>query len=151
MSSAHTVIPTYQIILYGCPGLSLQGCLDDSDILPLHSRCPTCEIHLLCVSTFVQVPPLLAFDLSDNFNCLLPLDLVLQVTCQDSQFSYNLWGIIYFNNEHFTECIITKTNLVWYHNGMFTGHSLVYESNNLSLIITDKAVMAVYRHESSLP
>ena len=28
---------------------------------------------------------------------------------------------------------------------------LVYESNNLSLIITDKAVMAVYSRESSLP
>lgn len=135
-----------EIILFGRPGLGLQGYLDDFT-LPLHSKCPTCDRNLLRRSTFVQAPPLLAFDLSNNFDCL-SLDQVLQVACQGSQISYHLRGVIYFDNQHFTERVITNTGLVWYHDGMFTGSSLVYNSNNVSSIITERAVMAIYRRES---
>ena len=107
-----------QIVFFGRPGimgLSLQGHLDDFT-LPLHSRCPACDIHLLRKFTFVHAPPLLAFDLSNGFDCL-SLDPVLQVTCQGSQVLYHLrgviyfdiGGIIYFDNEHFTERMITNS------------------------------------------
>ena len=34
--------------------------------------------------------------------------------------------------------------MVWYHDGIFTGRSLVYESQGLTAITTQNAVMAFY-------
>ena len=113
-----------EIILFGRLGLGLQGYLDDFAV-PLHSKCPTCDTNLLRKSTFVQAPPLLVFDLSNNFDCQ-SLDQVLKIACQGSQISYDLRGVIYFDNQHFTEHVITNTGLVWYHNGMFVEYYKPY-------------------------
>jgi hypothetical protein len=54
-------------------------------------------------------------------------------------------SIIYFENGHFTERVITCTGMVWFHDGMFTGRSLLYETNNMTSInILNHAVMAFY-------
>jgi hypothetical protein len=66
-------------------------------------------------------PPLLAFDLSNNFNSP-HVDAELNVI----GVRYILRGVIYIANQHFTELIVTGSGLVWYHDGMFTGRSLVY-------------------------
>lgn len=72
-----------EVIVFGRPGLSLRACLDDF-VLTLHARCPTCGSYLSCTSTFAQTPPLLAFDLGNNFDSTIPMDPVLEINCQGS-------------------------------------------------------------------
>ncbi|KAF8234224.1 hypothetical protein L208DRAFT_1262732, partial [Tricholoma matsutake] len=58
---------------------------------------------------------------------------------------YNLRGIIYFAADHFTAHVITLNQMVWFHDGIFMGQSLVYEGSlptfNLPL---ENAVTAIY-------
>ncbi|KAF8811300.1 hypothetical protein BYT27DRAFT_7089946 [Phlegmacium glaucopus] len=56
---------SYQIIILGSTESSLQACMDNFT-LQLASRCATCNTHLMKRTTFVQTPPLLAFDLSNG-------------------------------------------------------------------------------------
>ncbi|KAF8235357.1 hypothetical protein L208DRAFT_1063057, partial [Tricholoma matsutake] len=56
----------------------------------------------------------------------IPMDPVLEISCQGSYVCYVLKGVVYLANEHFTEHVIMDTGMVWYHDGMFTGRSCVY-------------------------
>ena len=64
---------------------------------------------------------------------------------------YNLRGVVYFSDKHFTARMITNTGTVWFHDGMLTGSSLLYESQNLATVCTDRAILAVYRHGTPPP
>ncbi|KAF8232824.1 hypothetical protein L208DRAFT_1270006, partial [Tricholoma matsutake] len=57
---------------------------------------------------------------------------------------YSLHGVIYFAGAHLTAHVITHTGMVWYHDGIFTGSSLVYESADISLTPTENVITAVY-------
>ena len=118
--------------------MSLQACINDFT-LSLGSKYHTCDINLLQTSRFVQTPPLLAFDLSNNFDSqyLNPELNIIGV-------QYFLRGVVYFANQHFTEHIITDSGMVWYHDGMFTGRSLVYISDNCATVTSHGAIMAIY-------
>ena len=87
-----------EIIISGGP--SLQACVDKTA-----SKCSTCDSYLSRVTTFIQTLPLLAFDLGNNTPFLDP---VLWISCQDTRTCYSLRGIIYFENSHFTERVITS-------------------------------------------
>jgi hypothetical protein len=141
-----------EIIVFG-NGSSLQACVDNFT-LETATRCSICDANLSRVTTFVQAPPLLAFDLGNNAPSLDPM---LRISCrqpgpgrQDTgtpvSNRYSLRGVIYFENNHFTERVITSSGMVWFHDGMFTGRSLLYETNNLTSesISRDNAVMAFY-------
>ena len=130
-----------EIIISGGP--SLQDCVDDFSV-ETASRCSTCNTYLSRVTTFIQTPPLLAFDLGNDAPFLDP---VLWISSQNTRARYSLRGIIYFENNHFTERVITNTGMVWFHDGMFTGRSLLYENNNLTAIGRDHAVMAFYSRD----
>ena len=138
---------SYQIIIIGTTESSLQACMDNFR-LQLASKCPTCSTYLIKHTTFVQTPPLLVFDLS--IGSALTLDSVIWIPCENSRFRYILRGVVYFNNGHFTERVVTSTGMTWYHDGIFTGRSLVYESQILTSITNENAVMAFYIH-SPLP
>ncbi|KAF8230308.1 hypothetical protein L208DRAFT_1282563, partial [Tricholoma matsutake] len=56
---------------------------------------------------------------------------------------YYLRGIIYYVAEHFTAQVITGSGMVWYHDGLLTGWSLVYE-NCTNVIPHDDAILGVY-------
>ena len=132
------------------PGRNITSCVDNFTI-ETASKCSTCNSCLLRVTTFIQMPPLLAFDLGNNAPLLDPV-LWISCQCHDTHTRYSLRGIIYFENSHFTEHVITSTGMVWFHDGMFTGRSLLYETNNLTSISRDHAVMAFYsRDQNSLP
>jgi len=130
-----------EIIIFG--GSSLQACVDNFTI-ETASRCSICNNYLSRITTFIQTPPLLAFDLGNNAPLLDP---ILWITCQGTRMRYSLRGVIYFENSHFTERVITSTGMVWFHDGMFTGRSLLYENNNLAAISRDNAVMAFYSRD----
>ena len=134
-----------EIIINPQAGPSLQACVDNFTI-ETASKCSTCNMNLSRVSTFMQTPPLLAFDLG---NIAPFLDPIIWVPCQDTCVRYSLRGIIYFENGHFTEHVITSTGMAWFHDGMFTGRSLVYETNDLTSISRDHAVMAFYSREQN--
>ena len=51
-----------EIIIFGHPGMSLQDCLDNFTD-PTASNCPTCDTCLFRTTSFVQLPPVLVFDL----------------------------------------------------------------------------------------
>ena len=63
---------------------------------------------------------------------------------------YNLRGVIYFDDNHFTEHVVSSTDMIWFHDGIFTGRTLIYESQNLNSINTQNAVMAFYLCSESL-
>ena len=131
-----------EIIISGGP--SLQACMDNF-AFETHTRCSTCDTNLSRVTKLIQTPPLLAFDLGNDTPFLDP---VLWISCRDTRARYySLRGIIYFENNHFTECVIINSGMVWFHDGMFTGRLLSYETNNLTLISRDHAVVAFYSRD----
>jgi hypothetical protein len=93
-------------------------------------------------TTFIQTPPLLAFDISTRL--VISFNPILWILCDSTRVRYVLRGVIYFDNQHFTERVVTSTGMVWFHDGIFTGRSLVYESQGLTPITTENAVMAFY-------
>ena len=97
---------------------------------------------------FVHTPALLAFDLDRD---VPSLDPVLQITCTNTRIPYNLRGVVYFSDEHFSAHVITNAGTVWFHDGMLTGSSLLYESQNLATVCTDRAILAVYRRGTPPP
>ena len=134
---------SYQIIILDTTENSLQAFMDNFT-LELASTCATCDSHLMKRTTFLQTPPLLAFDISNDSTSTLTLDPVISISCDNSQIRYVLRGVIYFDNHHFTERVITSTGMIWYHDGIFTGPSLVFESQDLTSITMENAVMAFY-------
>ena len=141
-SAPHPYVSLTQIlIIHGSMESSLQVCMDNFT-LELVSKCANCNTYLIKCTTFVQTPPLLAFDLSNGSR--LTLDPVVWILCENARVCYVLRGVIYFDNNHFTERVVTSTGMVWYYDGIFTGRSLVYETQNSTSIATENAVMAFY-------
>ena len=134
---------SYQINIHGTTENSLQAFMDNFKH-QLAARCATCDTHLVKHTTFIQTPPLLAFDLCNGST--ITLDPIVWILCNNSRIRYVLRGVIYFDNHHFTERVITSTGMVWYHDGIFTGRSLVYESQDLTSTTMENAVMAFYAY-----
>ncbi|KIJ22350.1 hypothetical protein M422DRAFT_81099, partial [Sphaerobolus stellatus SS14] len=62
-----------------------------------------------------------------------------------------LGGIIYFGGAHFTSCIISQDNRVYFNDGLSTGRQCIYEGSFTSLSTQDlwikdgkQAVAAIY-------
>ncbi|KAF8337236.1 hypothetical protein F5887DRAFT_890768 [Amanita rubescens] len=58
-------------------------------------------------------------------------------------------NIIYFGDSHFVARVISNNDMVWFHDGLTTGHNLIYEgmlNNNLSLnqCSGKNAIAAIY-------
>jgi hypothetical protein len=125
---------------HGLPGSTLQQSMDDF-ALPLSAECPMCRGNLHRLSSFVWHPPLLGIELWDG---MTGFDSELTIEVGGSRHAYSLRGVIYYAGEHFTARVVTKTGMVWYHDGIFTGSSLVYESGVISSVPRENAIIAVY-------
>jgi hypothetical protein len=137
-----------ELILFGRQGMDIQSCLDDFTI-SLGSTCPTCNETLVHKTTFVQAPPLLAFDLGQH---IPTINRLIHITCGEGhQVAYNLKGVIYYANQHFTARVVTSTGQTWFHDGMFTGSSLLYDSQAPGSVHNDGAIMAIYASELHTP
>jgi len=114
-----------ELILFGQQGMDIQSCLDDF-VIVLGLTCPMCNETLVCKTTFVQAPLLLVLDLGQH---ILTINCLIHITCREGhQVAYNLKGVIYYANQHFTACVVTGTGQTWFHDSMFTGNSLLYDS-----------------------
>ena len=108
-----------------------------------------CNETLVCKTTFVQAPALLVFDLGQHIPIINHL---IHITCREGhQVAYNLKGVIYYANQHFTAHVVTSTSQTWFHDGMFTGNSLLYDSQAAGSVHNDGAVMAIYTSELHTP
>ena len=132
----------YETILFAQPGTSLQHCVDNFTTSTA-SRCMTCDTCLLWRTLFVQSPPVIIFEFEGG---VVPsLSPILWITGGETgRVRYNLRGIVYYNDQHFTSRFVTGTGMIWFHDGMLTGSSLIYESQNIDSITTDRAIMAFY-------
>ncbi|KAF8235426.1 hypothetical protein L208DRAFT_1257082, partial [Tricholoma matsutake] len=59
---------------------------------------------------------------------------------------YNLRGIIYYLADHFTARFITASGMVWYHDRLLMGSSLVYKNMVLDQIPCENAIIGIYLH-----
>jgi hypothetical protein len=65
--------------------------------------------------------------------------------------SYNLRGVVYYGNNHYTSCIVSENKSVWYHDGIQTGKDMTFEgavlskkSKNWNIYNNKHAVLFVY-------
>ena len=129
-----------EMIVFRRPSMSLQACMDDFMVC-VSFKCSTCDACLFRKTSFVQTPPMLIFDLGTSVPSLSP---ELSITCGTTCVYYTLRGVVYLDNEHFTSRVITSTGMIWFHDRLLTGASLVYESRDIGSISTNGAVMAFY-------
>ena len=45
----------------------------------------------------------------------------------NEEFKYELRGIVYYGNSHFTSHVVTNNGMIWFHDGIATCQSLLYE------------------------
>jgi hypothetical protein len=111
------------------------------------SNCSICGNSLDRIYKFVSTPLLLAFDLTViGSDCVL--SQMLNIPVHDQQAQYKLSGIIYHGNNHFTSRIVNSAGMVWFHDGLVTGNSMVYDglidSLDLSVCRSKLATLALY-------
>jgi hypothetical protein len=114
----------------------------DNFAVPLSSFCPDCGCNLVRLFSFACHPPLLAIDLWRGH--LAPFDPDLHVKVDGIRRHYSLRGVIYFAANHFTARVVTQAGIVWFHDGMLSGSTLVYESANVSLMPRSDSILAIY-------
>ena len=110
---------------------NLQDYLDDFTS-PSSTTCPICNQNLVRRFNFICHPPMIAIDLGGNAFTQETLELTSSNICQ----RYDLRGVIYYAADHFTVQVIMGSGMVWYHDGLLTGWSLVYENMTPKLITT---------------
>ena len=79
--------------------------------------------------------PFIALDFANQD---LPISHTFCIEINNQECVYKLHGIVYYGDSHFTARVISNSDMVWYHDGIATGRSLLYEGtlqnfNNLSL------------------
>jgi hypothetical protein len=120
-------------------GCNLQEYLDDFTSIS-SAKCPVCSKNLTRRFTFNCHPPIFTIDLGEG---AFPQE-TLELTSQNVRRRYNLRGVIYYAADHFTTRFITNAGAVWYHDGLLTGRSLVYESMVPSQIPHEDAIVGIY-------
>jgi hypothetical protein len=112
------------------------------------SVCTVCNSSLMRTFEFIHNPPLLAFDVSAG----LTINHLLEIPVDGEICTYDLRGIIYHGDDHFTARVVTCSQMVWFHDGLITKSSMEYdgllsafnESADLTSCRTKIAVAAIY-------
>lgn len=55
------------------------------------------------------------------------IDVEFEIYINNVRVVYILRGVIYFGDDHFTCRIVNEDGLVWYHDGIATQNSVIYE------------------------
>jgi hypothetical protein len=120
---------------------SLQAYLDDFTV-PLSSTCPVCAASLLRKYAFTRHPPLFAAEL--GLDATASVDHELCVSAGNVLRQYKLRGLVYFSADHFTVRVVTKTGMVWFHDGILTGQALIYENPLTNGLPRERPIAAIY-------
>jgi hypothetical protein len=122
---------------------TIQQYFDDFAV-PLSSFCPEYGCDMFRQFSFTCHPPLLAIELWQG---LAAFDPVLHIDVRAVRRRYSLRGVVYFAANHFTARVINRSGFVWFHDGIFTGSSLIYESANISSMPRNGSILAIYTRE----
>jgi hypothetical protein len=111
--------------------------------------CSICNLPLYLKHTFENVPKFLVFDFGglDNFE----INKSFLLSKNEIQYLFNLRGVIYFSQNHFTSRIITQSGQIWFHDGITLQHSMRYEGlldtelcPNIFYSNNGNAILAIY-------
>ncbi|KIL56950.1 hypothetical protein M378DRAFT_61682, partial [Amanita muscaria Koide BX008] len=91
-----------------------------------HHKCTTCEKHIHVNFSFRYPLPLIAFDFTGQKP---KIDSKINVNINGTDVQYKLRGIIYFGDNHFTSRIVSESGMTWFHDGIATGVSVIYEGD----------------------
>jgi len=88
--------------------------------------CRQCSKSLIIYHEFVSAKLLLAlefsgFQLQINNHVLVKIDNV--------EHNYSLAGIVYYGSDHFTARIILQDGQIWFHDGITTGQTTIYDGS----------------------
>ena len=90
-------------------------------------RCRVCSSPHAQTAEYVDLPNIIAFELKDHTTTV---DMLLSVKLRTgSVLKYKLAGIVYFGDTHFVACVIRQDGQIWFHDGITTGRSLIYEGS----------------------
>ena len=111
---------------------SVQHCMDNFEQETNHI-CLACNSHLKRAFEIIWPIPLIFLEFTNH---TIHLHHIIQITIQNQQYQYTLRGIMYYNNNHFTSRFISTDNIIWFHDGLTTGHNMLIDgttSNNINL------------------
>jgi hypothetical protein len=111
---------------------------------PTSRKCVSCNNTLYKNTFFSSAPELLILHIPYA-------DVKINTSFKFYDKRYNLKGVVYYGNNHYTSCIISEDNSVWYHDGMQTGNSMIlkgdksyYKSKKWNKYNDKNAVLFVY-------
>ena len=90
------------------------------------SECRICHTHHVQRLNITYLPVLLAFELH-RYDIYIDHHLLITVNSESA--TYALKGMIYYGLHHFTSCFVSQHGMVWYHDGISTGQSLINEGS----------------------
>ncbi|KAF8873468.1 hypothetical protein BD779DRAFT_1652008 [Infundibulicybe gibba] len=114
------------------------------------SKCSTCDTLLIRSYSYVDHPPLLAWDITGCDGDLGRLRRHMAVMVEGQRLIYELRGVIYYGNNHFTMSYITRAGYVWHHDGLGTGRVLVNKGQLVDIASlwtsdgTTSAIVSIY-------
>jgi hypothetical protein len=92
----------------------------------IHRRCATCNDTMQRRSQFIEIPNIMAIETNKARVRSIPvINIETQLTVAGRLYQYNIKGIIYYGQDHFTSIFIDEINDAWYHDGIVTGQNLV--------------------------
>ncbi|KAK6974296.1 hypothetical protein R3P38DRAFT_2584368, partial [Favolaschia claudopus] len=106
----------------------VSGWLTSNKVQPVSGSCPHCSSGLLAFSALDQAPPLLVFDTEE---VIFEVEPELRVPVGTDHRYYDLKGVVYFGDNHFTCRVIAKGGDIWYNDGIETGRACLAEGSLL--------------------
>ncbi len=98
--------------------------------------CTSCPEKMAITHQFLLPLPFIAIDFSTQ---QLHIDHSFCIYVNNEEFKYEIRGIVYYGDSHFTSRVVTNNGMIWFHDGIPTCQSLLYEgtiqnfANSLSL------------------
>jgi hypothetical protein len=110
--------------------------------------CTSCPEKMAITYQFLLPLPFIAIEFSSQ---QLQIDQTFWIYINNEEFKYELRGIVYYSDSHFTSRIVYNNGMVWFHDGIATGQSLLYEGtfqnfvpDSLRSCRGKKALAAIY-------
>jgi hypothetical protein len=88
-------------------------------------NCTICTEKMTIARQFLLPLPFIAIDFSSQ---QLQIDYTFSIYINNEIHIYELWGIVYYGDSHFTAHVISNNGMIWFHDGIATSQSLEYES-----------------------
>jgi hypothetical protein len=88
--------------------------------------CELCNDCRKIVMKICKVMPMIALDFTGQHQ-IPKIDVNFEININGVKVVYILRGIIYFGDNHYTSRIVNEDGLVWYHDGVATQNSVIYD------------------------